>query len=281
MRYILLFLSTALCLSSNAQQVYGSISIGEQLITEGDQVAFMKTNAYLQISTPWLWSYDFISFKRLTNFDLSFGYLMNNNLGIELTSTYLKPSNSEVFANYVTKTLSGNFFRINPKIVVNLNLNKFQIYSKVGFIIGAGQIRYNQYFQNDGTMNVSAENESLIYLYNGGKSYGFNASIGFSKMVSKKIYVFTEINAVSQNFSPTKGKTIEHKIDGQDVLTNNMKPYTTEIEFCNDQEFVPYSSDNANPQKLYKHAYSLGGYGLTIGIKFIIWKKEEVRDSEI
>lgn len=77
--------------------------------------------------------------------------------------------------------------------------------------------------------------------------------------------------------APTLGKMVEFTSDGIDVIANvNVEPYYSEIEFGEVSEWQYWSAeDKSQPQKLYSRSYSLGGLGLTLGVRFVLWKKSE------
>ncbi len=266
MKYLALFTALIFHLNGWSQHIYGSISGGHQFVVNNEQTPSFMVNTFHQISQPWFLRKENVAFNRVTNFDLSFGYQFKKNIGFEITGSFLKPARYVTSENAIARELSGIFFRINPRFIIGVNLNKIQLYSKLGFIIGCGKITYSQYFMNN----------TLEYEYCGGTSYGFNGYIGISVPINKRLAFFAELQAVSQSFSPKRGKTLVNINDGEDQLANyEFSSYDTQIEFSSTEEMYLSPPDAYRPQKLYKRNFSLSGYGITIGMKFILWNGEK------
>ena len=173
--------------------------------------------------------------------------------------------------------MTGSFIQTSGKIIVSIPMKKFDIYTKLGLNMATGKMTYLQTIE-DGNFNSSGISEaSLEYEYKGPLFLGFNGALGMNVPISKKLSFFSELVFFNQVFSPKNGKMIGYSINGTDQLAqNDYDPYYSEIEFGDDSEWYYWNSDDTSQsQKLYKHSYSLGGYGLTVGFKFILWKKNE------
>lgn len=282
MKFSLLLLIFFLSFFSWSQQFYGSISGGYQVIAKNEQPPSPIVNTYHQIVHPWFWGTEDYSFSQATFYNVSLGHIMRRNIGYEITGTSILPVYRESANDLVTKSFHGTFFRLNPKVVLISDLEKIQLLSKVGFLVGFGKANYYQTFRNDGTFNLGFTEATMKYEYTGSQSFGFTGSFGVSGKITKRISLFAEIVAVYQTFSPTKGKMTEHTMDGQDQLTlYNWDQYQTEIEFGDQSEAQNWtSSDVSNPQKLHKRSYSLSGCGVNFGVKFTFWTKKNVKSGE-
>ena len=281
MKFIFLIGLSAGSFLSYAQNIYGSISGGYQYIFQEAQPPSYIVNSFHQISDPWFWGQEDYSFEQMLTADVSIGYTFAKNFGFEITGTYLKPKSVISNEYLVNKTFSGNFWRINPKLVIIVPFKKLDVYAKIGGLISTGKIEYNQHFQNDGSWNLSNNESTVNYEYTAPVSLGFNASIGFSKRIARNIDIFSELQLTYQSFSPKNGKMTEFKYDNVDKFTQaEYDPYFTEIEFGEESEWYYWNSDDTSkPQKLYNRNYSLSGFDLTIGVKFTIWTKKKREDE--
>jgi hypothetical protein len=214
--------------------------------------------------------------------NLSLGHMITENIGYELSGSYLKPISVSENSDFGKRIMNGSFFQTSGKIILSIPMKKFDIYAKVGLNMANGKMTYLQTIEN-GNVNSSGISEASIeYEYRSPISFGFNGAIGMNVPISKKLSFFSEIGFLSQVFSPKNGKMIGYSLNGTDQLANNdYDPYYSQIEFGDDSEWYDWNSDDTSqPQKLYKRSYSLGGYGLTIGIKFIICDRKK-NESEL
>lgn len=172
------------------------------------------------------------------------------------------------------RKMTGNFYLTSAKVVLSIPLKKFEIYTKLGVNMVSGKMTYQQTLTDNYSASGITE-ASLEYEYKSPLSLGFNGAFGFNVPVTKKISFFTEVRFLSQDFSPKSGKMIGYSINGTDLLANNnYDPYYSQIEFGDNAEWYYWNSDDkTQAQKLYKRNYSLGGYGLAIGFKFVLWTK--------
>jgi hypothetical protein len=275
MKYGILLIAVCLMQSAKAQSLYGSISAGYHSILNSEQPPSFLTNSYHQISSPWFWSQEDFEFQHVLTTDVSAGYFFNEKVGVELSAVYVKPRS--LFSNdgFTRKELSGNFWRINPKFVLNIPVRDFNLFTKIGGVIGTGRTVFRQEFQNDGSLNLTYNQQSLVYEYTERPSFGFTASLGVSKAISKRVELFSEIQLTHHVFSPIEGKMTEYTFDDINALDEyEYDPYFSQIEFGNESEWYFWNSDDTSqPQKLYRRSYSLASIGIVCGVKFTLWKK--------
>jgi hypothetical protein len=255
----------------------GSFSAGYHYVLPNDKSPSFIVNSFHQVSNPWFWNLEDYSFKQLLSADVSLGYEFQNNLGFELAGSYIQPLALHSNDEYTTRTFEGKFWRINPKISFKVPFNTCAVYSKIGLAIGSGKISYMQHFKNNGDWNLGFNEALLEYEYLGPISLGFTGSIGINKSVSNRIAIFSEIQFTSQSFSPNKGKMAVYKIDANDDLAEHeFEPYHSEIEFGDQSDsYTLNPTDKNQPQKLYKHSYSLNGIGISIGVNVTLWEKKK------
>jgi len=267
-----------LCLiqNVNSQRLYGSLTAGYQYILSQDQPPTYIINSHHQITSPWFWRRESLSFKNSLTAKLKIGYELNDIFGLELSGSYFNTSieqNSSVSTRHVLK---GGFWRITPSFVVNVPYEAIDFYTRIGVSMIGGKIRYRQFFQLDSPANSFSKN-TLGYEYTGPISIGFNGSVGIRKRINKLISLIVEIEFIYQNFSPNKGHTKSYEFDGEDQLASYEYPRVdTEIDFGEEQAFAGYQIQDKNvPEKLYRRNYSLSGFAFNIGIRFELWSKSE------
>jgi hypothetical protein len=273
----LLFLNTLiLCQFSWGQHIYGSVSVGFQRINQGSQPPSYIVNTYHQISNPWFWRLEDLSFSDAICSDLSFGHMLTYNIGYELSSSYFKPSTVAEDDGYTERQFSGRLLRGSAKFILSLPIKKFDLYSKLGVNYTVGKLFYYQRMYNKGELQLSFDETTLKYEYTGGSKLGYNLALGTSYNFNNWLSLFAEIYAIYQPFEPSKGQRIEQTIDGVDEMQYADDPYFSQVQFGDESEWYYYSSDDkSQPQKLYKRNYSLGGIGINLGIKFIIWSNKK------
>ena len=275
MKTILTFATILLFQSCWSQRLYGSAAIGYQSILNQDQPPSYIVNTYHQISNPWFWGEENPEFQHMLTSDLTLGWMFRNQLGIEVTGSYLKPQTQiENYGDYLDKQFKGDFWRINPKLVIALPIKKLDLCMKMGPLIGSGKMEFYQRFQNDGSWNLGYQEAEMTYEYTQPVSLGFSSSICVSKRILNNLELFSEIQFNYQTISPTKGKLTMFKLDGKEQSEASFNAYSSQIQFGDESEwYYWHSEDSSQPQKLYKRTYSLTGFALTVGCKFTIWRK--------
>lgn len=272
MKFLTFLFALRIGLVSWSQSIYGSISSTYSIIPQNiHQPASEIINTHHDISLPGFQRYENYSFKQSSQTNLSFGHLFKNKFGYELSGAYLKPIAVSDNSENMIRTMKGDFFLASAKFIINIPLNNFEIYTKIGVNVATGKMNYKQ------SLNTNKPEEiALIYKYNQDVSMGFNASIGFNFPISKRFSIFSELAFISQSFSPRKGEMVKYTSGGIDVsswVTNF--PYQYLIDFGSEYEWNLFGPDNGSqPQKLYRRSYAIGGYGLTIGAKYELWRKK-------
>jgi hypothetical protein len=262
-------------LVSRSQNIYGSVSNTYYFVQQNDhQAPSQIINSYPLIWYNSLYRTEGYIFKQLNRSELSFGHMLNSNFGYELSLAYLKPTTITDKSENIIRTLKGDFVQGLAKFILNVPLDRFDIYTKIGVNIITGSLKFNQ------SLDANTANELLWnYKYYDNFSLGFNASIGLNYRISDRFSLFTELSFLSQSFSPKKGEATRFSISGVNQLNElNEFPYFSKIEFGDEYQYEyanPNNTNNDNPQKLYRRSYALGGYGLTIGAKYVLWEKKK------
>ena len=279
MKYLTALITLFIVYVSFGQNMYGSVSGGYQRIIQSSQPSSYIVNTIHQISFPWFTRYEDPSFSQAVNTDLSFGHLITKNIGYELTGSYLKPLTAIEDDGFTERQLSGRFFRASFKVVLSIPIKRFDLYAKLGVDYATGKLYYFQRLYNKGESPLGFDESTLKYEYTSGARFGYNLALGTSFNFSEKLSVFTEIYAIYQSFEPSKGKRIDHTVDGESQMYYGNDPYSSTIQFGDENNSYYHSDDMSQPQKLYKRSYSLGGIGITLGVKFLLFVKEKEVDS--
>ena len=108
-------------LISHSQSIYGSISSTYSIIPQNNQQAASEIiNTYHHISLPGFLRYENYSFKQVLKLTLSFGYIITNNIGFELSGAYLKSNSVSDNDEIINITFRGNIFKTSYKFIVNI-----------------------------------------------------------------------------------------------------------------------------------------------------------------
>ncbi|MEY4803966.1 MAG: hypothetical protein RL331_479 [Bacteroidota bacterium] len=270
MKTFLFLLTLSASLSLWSQHIYGSISSGYLLNARIDQQPSYIVNTSHQVSLPWFWRQENYAFKNSLHTDLNFGHLITEQIGYELSFSYLKPNSVSDNFGYGQKIMSGAFFQSAAKLILSVPLKKFDLYAKVGLNIVKGKMSYLQTIEDGNFNSLGTSTASMTYTYTCPASLGYNGAIGINVPVSKKFSFFTEVRYIKQTFSPKNGKMSGYSYNGSDLFTyNDFQPYDAQIAFGTESEWQNYTStDNSKPQKLYARSYALGGLDFTIGLKY-------------
>ena len=276
MKYAPFLFTLLLCQVSWTQSIYGSVSGGYQRIIQGSQPPSYIVNTYHQIANPWFWRLEDLSFNDAVSTDLSFGHMLTDNIGYELTGTYFNPLTVTEDNGFTEHQFSGRFFRGSTRFVFCIPIKRFDLYAKVGVNYTVGRLFYFQRMYNKGELPLSFDESTLKYEYTEGSKLGYSFAIGTSINFNERLSFFGEIYAVYQPFEPSKGQRTEQTTDGVDEMQYGDDPYFSQVQLGDESEDDYWSSEvKAQPQKLYKRNYSLGGIGVNLGIRFELWAKNK------
>jgi hypothetical protein len=226
----------------------------------------------------------YLSFGRGSDLGVNFGYMPSNKIGFDLGISYLigtsykgiykiesentyyslsdqVDSSFYSYSSAVTKAYS-KMLRINPSIILSPGLEKINPYAKFGGIIGKGNLSINT-DETDSDENKTITKEKRY----GGFAIGLTAAIGANYSLNEKISLFAEINMISLNYAPTKGKILISTKNGED-LKENMTTREIETEYVDsvsDIESGLYTS--TEPKQELKQFLPFGSCGLNVGIK--------------
>jgi len=152
-------------------------------------------------------TYNYGSFGQGINFGGTFGYMLNKNIGIELSGNYIlgkKYENPGAVSNATftrDDKFYGNTISITPALVICTALDKqWMMYTRVGAVFAIPQI-FGEYTYTAKAPGAPSGLDK--YKESGGLAVGFAGAVGVDVMVSKSIGIFFEINGVGLNYSPS------------------------------------------------------------------------------
>jgi len=179
-------------------------------------------------------TYTYGSYGQGLNFGGTFGYMLNNNIGIELSGNYLlgkKYDNPNAFSGEdytASQRLYGNALSITPALVLATALDKqWMLYTKIGAVLAFPQV----FVENTYTATTPNGPSGLDkFKESGGMALGFAGAVGVDVMLSKGIGIFFEINGIGLNYSPDTrentetytqtGHTISHVITYSETINS-------------------------------------------------------------
>lgn len=202
-----------------------------------------------------------VSLGKGLNLGGSFGYMFNEQMGLELGVSYLfgdasKAKHTEV-DGATEYTLSSRMLRFNPSFVIASNFEKINPYAKFGFIMGFGSVMYETVDNDNGDIEV----EKLKL--NGGMALGLTSALGLRYNLNDKMAVYGEFNMINLSYAPTTGEVTEATSNGVNELPD-MTTREKEIEFV---DSYTGDSPDAQPRKELKQSLPFGSFGLNIGLR--------------
>lgn len=200
------------------------------------------------------------------NFGCAFGFMLNKNLGFDLGLSYLLGSKSTSKRTSVGRTidytLSANFLRFSPNLILATEMEKIKPYAKFGLVLGMGSVNYENNDNNNGDVDY------YKIKMNGGLSIGINSSVGINYDLNDKISFFSEVNSINMAYAPKKGEIVNATNNGADYLSS-LTTNEKEIEFVDSFTYLSGNPQpDSEPTKELKQRLAFGSIGINIGIKF-------------
>jgi outer membrane protein W len=265
-------------LQSNAQikkGAYGSLSVGYNAAAgasnvSGDLALNNRTTTSTGTSSTSTTESVKYSFGTGINAGLQFGYMINDNIGVELGVSYLlggkttavETSTGGFGSGTQTTDVSAKMLQINPSVVFATSINKMSPYAKLGLVIGSGTITQNE-------NSVSGVNNSVAKAeYKGGIALGFSSALGVNFAINDKLSLNTELSLINMQYSPTKASLTVATSNGVDQLPS----YTVrdrEVEFSKSiTTGSGTTSSNTVPRQATSFATPFGSIGINVGIRY-------------
>jgi hypothetical protein len=206
----------------------------------------------------------YLSLGQGINTGITFGYNLNSNVALNLGVSYFMGSKVEARQSNLSSTfalsMSAKMLRLNPSVSISSDFEKFDVYAKMGMIIGSAKITLNaenSYSQSFGETTV---------ILNGGLAFGISSGIGAIYSVSERIALFGEIEMINMAYSPTKGERTKSIVNGIDQLPTETVSQK-EIEFLDNYTETDNSDLDSEPLKLSTFKLPFGSIGLNVGLR--------------
>lgn len=206
-----------------------------------------------------------VSFGKGINIGGAFGYMFNENIGLEMGISYLfggKTVSKDIYNNGTTDyTISSNMLRFNPSLVIAAGFKNINPYAKFGFLIGTGSIIYD-YNDNDNG-DVYFEKTK----YSEGLAFGLTSGVGILFGINDKLSFFGEINMTNLSYAPNRGEIIESSNNGVDQLPfmTTKEKQTDFVDSYTTEQGNPSPDSQPNKQLIEKYPFS--SIGLNIGLR--------------
>lgn len=209
------------------------------------------------------------SFGKGITAGLQFGYMVNENIGVELAVNYLiggkttatETSTGGFGAGTTITDVSAKMLQINPSVVLATTINKISPYAKLGLVIGSGTITQNENSVN-GTFTSVAKME-----YKGGIALGFSSALGINFGINDKLSFNTELSLVNMQYSPSKSSITVATLNGVDKLST-LSVRDRETEFSSTVTTSSTSGASTAPTQANTIATPFGSIGINVGIKY-------------
>lgn len=213
----------------------------------------------------------YFSFGQGAHIGFSYGYMFNQNIGMDLGFSYFKGSQvkgemeivSTSWGKYSSSQIaSANMLRITPSLVLSCGLERLNPYGKFGVVLGSAEI--NNQSEEFGDGNYS----KYEIKFNGGLAVGYTSAIGLSYNLTDDFSLFGEMNIVGMNYAPTKGEILMAEENGRDVLYQFDKS-EREFVFLDKVEYRSDSEPSSNePSEGIKTKFPFSSIGFNMGAKY-------------
>ena len=213
------------------------------------------------------------SFGKGMNFNLYGGYMVNENIGLELAANYLVGS-KYTFTNVDINTNSSSTsidemnvtsFRLIPGFRIGFGENKVRYYTRLALAIGLVNKltdNYNRTSTNPGGTDVTYES----FEYTGGKYIGFSGGFGLTYNLSDNIALYGELTRYFISWGATNGELTAYTFNGSDQL-GNLTTDQKKYEYV-DRIDQSMNNNSGEPTKQLKSYTSMNSLGLNIGLHF-------------
>lgn len=237
------------------------------------------------------------------NLQLTPGYMINDNFGVELGINYFIGSKTTMGQSTSSLTMSAgglNFdnedfssrkdvanssqLRIAPAVLISTGISKtVSGYAKLGIIMPLmGSTIVNTSVKNAHIVSgeIVRDDVKVKTEISGAPSFGFKGALGINYNITDNLSIFGEVFAASLNIKQKSRKTQSYKIDGQEII-ETLPAYNKDILYVD--ELTPESNNGdisttdpsysstkditAAKQELFQKT-SFSQMGFQLGIKY-------------
>lgn len=237
------------------------------------------------------------------NLQLTPGYMITDNIGVELGINYFLGSKTNMGETSSSLTMntggmnfdnedfsrrkdvaSSNQLRIAPAVIVSTGAsNTISGYAKVGIIMpvfGSTIVNTNATNASIVSGEIQRELVEVKTIVNGAPSFGFKGALGINYNITDNLSIFGEVFATSLNVKQKNRRTVSYKINGNEIV-ESLPTYNTDIDFLG--ELTPESNNDDDPslqnfkdvtsakQELFQKT-SFSQMGFQIGVKYTFGK---------
>lgn len=223
-----------------------------------------------------------MSFGNGTNITASFGFIINENISLELEfgSQIGRAINYRYqligvgpLPNTMIETEDREFVgssnTISPSLVYSLPKGKFRPFIKFGPSFSRPKAVLNYRYE-------SSQVSEWEYSFEGGLALGLNGSIGTYYNLHERIDVFLELRSVMMSYSPKRLVMKAYSVDGIDRL-GSLSISEKETEFHNSfdisaDEIANFNSDPNKPTQELSIKIPYSSFQTLVGIRFNLFK---------
>ena len=254
---------------ADAQEAYVNVGLGYGMNLASQTMPYTETLSFDSIATI---KGVHGSLGKGLNMGVSFGYMFNKNVGVELGVNHLKGSRIKstytdytyINTNLQTLTTKANMLRIIPTIVIATSEGTFCPYAKVGLVVGVMGKVTDIYTNDIGSYDYKETRES-----SGGIPIGFASNIGL-KIEGTNISLFGELAIISQSWAPKKSIMTESTYKGVDQLPS-MTTYQKETNYVD--SYTETTTPNQNsPRQNTKQYLPMSSFGINVGLRISLEK---------
>jgi hypothetical protein len=257
----------------------GQMSIDQSQFLNGTMNTTTTPTAGSSITST-SWDVKKASLGAGTTASISAGYMINNNIGVELGATIGLSQKKYTFkyeevypsgAVTVHESVKGTFYQktpvlITPSIVIQTGGRKVNVYSRLGLalpVAGKQIWEYEEYaFINLGSVVYSYDWEVKNRF-----AVGFQGALGAQFRIGGKTKFYVEANGVSLNAYAKKASRTKFAVNGVDQLSN-LKTYYNEIDYgFTGVQTKPIANENV-PQQAATYSTSYSNIGIGAGFIF-------------
>lgn len=204
------------------------------------------------------------------NVGAAYGYMFNDNIGIELGISYFSGRSQTLHIPRPSESsrregLSAQMVQIVPSVVLRGGFDKLDPYIRLGMLMGVGTVTY------DRSINQSEYVYHGSWKYNGSLALGVSAGLGLSYQIKDRMSIFAETAFIGMSYAPTRGELNKRTINGVDNL-DGLTTNEREIRFVDSYTphniMEPGNEDPNSPQEADRRSYAMSSIGLNVGVIF-------------
>lgn len=189
-----------------------------------------------------------------------YGRLFSDNIGVEFDVNYQKSGTVAIRNNQTNATIQNTGIQINPNLFLNLALEKFNPYAKIGPVFAINTINIISTNTQPGATTIRDFNLT------GDISIGISSTVGLSYDIGNNFNLFGEINLISMSYAPSKGQTTSYKVNGVEYL-GQLSTFERDVNFVDKLDMNNPITDPSLPQQSLKNNYPISSLSLLFGIR--------------